>query len=135
MVVGVRMKQLEKMKRLERLSEELELKGVKKYGRIIAVAEKTGYTKSSVAKILAGHYHLSDKFINAVCEAFNMDAYWVRHGTTPLLGNHHFNKIIEDDTASSAMIELLKMSKPDQLRALAMLMEMNEDREKLNPDL
>lgn len=148
--------------RLERLIRGLELAGVKKYGRNKVVAEKVGYSDSSVAKILQGWSPLTDKFINAVCEAFGIDDFWVRSGNTPtllgargvfdetspipppkplfidrntvlkalgrlrLITSDQLQEVVEDVTLSEAVIEMLKMSQPDRLRALAMLIEMNE---------
>ena len=62
-----------KENRLQLLIEGLDKAGIKKYGRNTVVANKIGYSVSSVAKILQGHSPLSDKFINLVSIEFGID--------------------------------------------------------------
>lgn len=65
---------------LERLLIGLESCGVKKYGRNVLVAEKTGYAVGMVAKVLSGHVNLTDRFIQAVCRGFRIRKEWIYNG-------------------------------------------------------
>lgn len=58
---------------LDELLTLLDECGVKKYGRNVEVAKKTGYATGMVAKVLSGHVALTDRFILAVRRAYAPD--------------------------------------------------------------
>jgi len=69
---------------LDRLIQGLDIAGVKAgRGRVKEVAEKTGYSEGMVSRILNGKNDPAEKFIIAVCAAFNINKYWVSTGGTP----------------------------------------------------
>jgi len=72
------------MTNLDRLIVGLEQVGIKKYGRNVLVAEKTGYATGMVAKVLSGHVALTDRFIQAVCSAFAIRREWIYEGEEPV---------------------------------------------------
>lgn len=71
---------------LYRLTEGLDASEVKiGRGRVKEVAEKTGYSTGMVSRILAGKVEPADKFIFAVCAAFDISINWVVTGAEPVL--------------------------------------------------
>ena len=72
---------------LNRLVQGLDDIGIPRYGRNVSIAEKTGYSKGSVAGIMSGHAPLSSRFITAVCGAFGINQEWVVEGTGPVLSS------------------------------------------------
>lgn len=71
---------------LYRLTEGLDASGVKiGRGRVKEVAEKTGYSAGMVSRILSGKVEPVDKFIFAVCAAFEISLNWVTAGIEPVL--------------------------------------------------
>lgn len=69
---------------LDRLIQGLDIAGVKAgRGRVKEVAEKTGYSEGMVSRILNGKNDPAEKFIIAVCAAFNINKQWVETGNQP----------------------------------------------------
>jgi transcriptional regulator with XRE-family HTH domain len=54
-------------------------------GRVKALAEATGYSPGMVSRILSGKIEPADKFILALCTAFNINFSWVTEGKGPVL--------------------------------------------------
>ena len=54
-------------------------------GRVKALAEATGYSAGMVSRILSGKIEPADKFILALCAAFDINFSWVTDGEEPVL--------------------------------------------------
>jgi hypothetical protein len=69
---------------IQRLLDALTSLGVAKYGRNVAISEKTGYSKGSVAGIMSGQKPINARFIRAVCSAFGISREWIEEGKEPV---------------------------------------------------
>jgi len=91
---------------LERMIVGIESMGVKRYGMNKIIAEKTGYSVGTVAKIMKGHAVLTDRFQIAACSAFGINEKWVLEGKKPILAIDQLSRFIptNDRTGNNPMV-------------------------------
>lgn len=70
---------------LQRLHFALTARGLKKHGRGIEIAEKTGYSNGQVSGLLSGKSQLSSRFIRTVCREFLINETYILEGNGDIL--------------------------------------------------
>lgn len=132
---------LESMILQERLILALEGLGVKKWGRVKKVAEKTGYSEGQVSAILSGREAVNGRFKKAVCGAYLISEEWLETGEGEMLLPSTVSEPISqtvlaeprtdhgpDDPVLEEGIRLMKkMSRPQLLRFIADLIDKAKD--------
>jgi hypothetical protein len=88
---------------ITRLIGALTLIGVVKYGRNVAIAEKTGYSKAAVAGIMSGQKPITSRFITAVCAAFCIRREWIEEGKEPIFESKTMMRILDTSHQNKAL--------------------------------
>jgi transcriptional regulator with XRE-family HTH domain len=133
---AIQLAEIENREKLSRLKDALTAVGHKKRGMGKEIAEKTGYTVSSVSNMLNGKVPLSDKFIKLICANFGINEDYVFRGEEyPVFAEVETGKgvsfQVKDEDRNSfeeGLRELQKMTGAKLRRAVAMLMDMNEEK-------
>jgi len=89
------------------------------------ISEATGYSRNRVSDMLSGNARLNQRFVKAVCVAFGTSEEYISEGKGAMV-TATFDNPKESFAMKEAVRILSTMTEPARLRAVAMLMEMEQ---------